>query len=82
MRIYMNQKEVAARIGVVPETIRNWVRAGQFLKPMKMGGSRRLHWNRAELENWLRLKSLEGMNGTLIGNGTKSARMVRAVSKR
>ena len=43
---------VAAYVGVHENTITNWVRAGQFPKPLKL--SRRLHvWDMAEVSRFL-----------------------------
>ena len=43
--------EVADYIGVVPGTIRNWVKKGEFPEPLSLG--KLVKWRREDIEEWL-----------------------------
>jgi predicted DNA-binding transcriptional regulator AlpA len=48
----LNVREVAALFKVTEKTIRNWVRAGHFPKPLAVGG-KKLFWTEQEVERVL-----------------------------
>ncbi len=52
----MSKAEVAAKIGVHPESVMRLVRAGRFPKPVRLGGngpSFRVRWPESEVDEWL-----------------------------
>lgn len=51
VKIY-RRLETAALIGVSPETIRLWVKAGNFPKPVKVG-ARAVGWRETDLMDYL-----------------------------
>lgn len=52
---YMRQKELLTQVPFSPATLWRKVRAGTFVKPVKLS-SRITAWNRAEVQLWLQEK--------------------------
>ena len=48
----LNIREVAESLGVVPQTIRRWIQAGQFPPPISLGGAT-IRWRESEIELFL-----------------------------
>lgn len=48
----LTQKDIAALFQVHRHTIRNWVAAGYFPKPIESRCRKRLRWPRAVVEKW------------------------------
>jgi len=48
--MFLAAKKVAERYGVTRQTIRNWVKAGSFPKPIRMNGA--VRWDILDLEKW------------------------------
>jgi predicted DNA-binding transcriptional regulator AlpA len=44
-------KEVAKKIGVTPQTIENWVRAGIFPAPKRIGRTK--YWRESVVDEWV-----------------------------
>ena len=52
----LTKREVAAKIGVHPESVMRLVRAGRFPKPVRLGGDGprfRVRWPENEVDDWL-----------------------------
>jgi predicted DNA-binding transcriptional regulator AlpA len=46
--------DVCVLVGVSEETIRRWVRVGMAPRPLSIGPARRVRWDRAVIDRWLR----------------------------
>ena len=56
MQQLMSKAEVAAKIGVHPESVMRLARAGKFPKPVRLGGDGKTHRVRfveSEVDDWL-----------------------------
>ena len=49
----LNLRVVARCVGRAPETIRDWVRAGTFPKPLTARSGAPLQWRLATIEAWI-----------------------------
>jgi hypothetical protein len=64
-------EQVARLVGVCPLTIRNWLNAGKFVKPLDLGIRQRLLWSKREvLAALARHRELVAAGG-LIGMGKR-----------
>ena len=54
--------EVTKRLGVSLSTLRNWIRAGEFPAPLRLGRSRR--WRASDVDRWFEAQASDQANGT------------------
>jgi len=49
---WIRARDLVRRLGIHRITINRWVKQGRFPPPHKLGNTRSLFWNLAELEAW------------------------------
>ncbi|QPC43879.1 AlpA family phage regulatory protein [Kaustia mangrovi] len=57
----MRLAELAEKLGVSEWTIRRWVKAGHFPKPIELSEQTKA-WRRRDVERWLHERSAEAMD--------------------
>lgn len=58
---FVTVKEVCSELGIVPKTLNDWVAAGEFPAPLRLGRRKRV-WARVELEEYYTERAAEAVN--------------------